>query len=893
MPLAAGQTLSFYKVLGPLGAGGMGEVYLAQDTRLEREVAIKVLPEELANDDERLRRFEREAKVLASLNHTNIAGIHGIDQVDETCFLAMELVPGEDLEERLKRGALPVDEAIDVCRQIAEGLEVAHEAGVVHRDLKPANVRITPDGVVKLLDFGLAKPMFDAKTDSTTGAKPDSFLITSEGMVLGTPTYMSPEQARGKAVDRRTDIWAFGCVLYECLTGKRAFEGEAFGDLIAAILEHDVELDALPSATPPRVRDLIVRCLVKDPRRRLRDVGEARLTLESPEVDGALTDRATLTGRTARRSAPLLFVAGVAAGIVILLLALRLRGAEPDAVPAQPLTVDLAAPGGMRYAMNPSGVAGLLLSPDGTRVVFGASKESALPRLYLRELATGSERALDGTEGAQYPFWSPDGEHVGFFSADKLRRVSVAGGAPLALADASNGKGGSWSRDGWILYSGDAAVPLGLVRAGGGEARVVTDLTDAPVSYSHRSPRFLPDGRRFVYVARNASGGTSTAPHALVLGSLDGGESRLLGWASSQAELDGDRLLYCVGTSLYASDFDPDAPNLEGTRRLLVDRVALMPGAAFSPFSATRDRLVFHTPVVLPDSLLVRFDADGKRLAYVPVPQTSLGVSLSPDRKRMIASLIDPVTGQGLPWIYDIAQQSWTPLALEGDTEDFFWVSNDAVVYTSGDPDGTTSILRLSLSSLAGPEMLYTSDTKLEINSVARGGRLIAFERPTPETSFDVYLLDLDSGEPPRPVASTPNDDYNGLLSPDGRWLTYMSNHLGVTHSFLQSAAGGGRRQQITTGAGGAASGWHPDGDRIYLLTNDNEMRELRVVADETTITLGESRLLLDAEDEAFRNRSPEGDRRRLLEVFEDGFWFVTQTPTPPEGGMGRLILGR
>jgi serine/threonine protein kinase len=280
MPLTAGQTLSFYEILGPLGAGGMGEVYLARDTRLEREVAIKVLPEELAGDEERLRRFDREAKTLASLNHTNVAGIHNIDQEGDTCFLAMELVPGEDLEERLKAGALPLDEALDVCRQIAEGLEAAHEAGVVHRDLKPANVRLTPEGAVKILDFGLAKPIGPkARTSGKTGAQSDSFLVTSEGMILGTPTYMSPEQARGKPVDRRTDIWAFGCVLFECLTGKRAFKGNAFGDLIVAILEHEVDLGALPATTPPRVRELIERCLVKDPRTRLRDIGEARLVL--------------------------------------------------------------------------------------------------------------------------------------------------------------------------------------------------------------------------------------------------------------------------------------------------------------------------------------------------------------------------------------------------------------------------------------------------------------------------------------------------------------------------------------------------------------------------------------------------------------------------------------
>ncbi|MFT7664921.1 MAG: serine/threonine protein kinase [Planctomycetota bacterium] len=327
MPLTTGQTLSFYEILGPLGAGGMGEVYRARDTRLDREVAIKVLPEEMAEDEERLRRFEREAKVLASLNHTNIAGIHGMDQQGETCFLAMELVPGEDLEERLRRGALPINEAIDICRQIAEGLEVAHEAGVVHRDLKPANIRITPEGAVKILDFGLAKPIGPkARQSGTASAESDSFLVTSEGMILGTPTYMSPEQARGKPVDRRTDIWAFGCVLFECLTGKRAFKGDAFGDLIVAILEHEADLSALPN-TPPRVRELIARCLIKDPHTRLRDIGEARLVLGFNDNEAQLA--ASAAGATTGRG-----VAGVIAVGALLLGALLARAFWTPSLPS-------------------------------------------------------------------------------------------------------------------------------------------------------------------------------------------------------------------------------------------------------------------------------------------------------------------------------------------------------------------------------------------------------------------------------------------------------------------------------------------------------------------------------------------------------------------------------
>jgi len=385
MALTTGQSLSFYEILGPLGAGGMGEVYLAKDTRLEREVAIKVLPEELADDDERLRRFEREAKTLASLNHPNVAGIHGIDQVQDTCFLAMELVPGEDLEERLRRGKLPMDEALDVCRQLAEGLEAAHEAGVVHRDLKPANVRITPEGIVKILDFGLAKPIGpNARKSGTTSAQSDSFLVTSEGMILGTPTYMSPEQARGKPVDRRTDIWAFGCVLFECLTGNRAFEGDAFGDLIAAILEHEVDLGALPSATPPHVRHLIRRCLIKDPRERLRDVGEARL---------ALAGRAELMAEsdTRRPTSALPWLLAVVASALAVFLAWRSAGQdsapESASAHAEPRRFE-AKTFGKQLVYNAR------FLPDGKSIAYSAALSGSRPELFLLQPGANAPQSV-------------------------------------------------------------------------------------------------------------------------------------------------------------------------------------------------------------------------------------------------------------------------------------------------------------------------------------------------------------------------------------------------------------------------------------------------------------------------------------------------------------------
>ena len=401
MTLTSGQTLSSYEILGLLGAGGMGEVYRARDTRLEREVAIKVLPEELAGDEERLRRFEREAKTLASLNHPNVAGIHGIDQVEDTCFIAMELVEGEDLSTLLSRGALPVEDAVDVCRQIAEGLEAAHEAGVVHRDLKPANVRITPEHVVKILDFGLAKPIQPTgEGGASTITQTTGLVVTAEGAVLGTPIYMSPEQARGLPVDKRTDVWAFGCVLFECLTGRRAFSGASFSEVSAAILKSEPDWDALPAATPPSVRRLVRHCLDKDPHGRLPHIGEARIVLsraaDEPETHVA-------KGPLASNRWWLLSAVILSTALVVTWLSRPVRPTE---------TVRTVMP---RHTVIPD--AGLAsISPDGMSVAYAREGE-----LFVRPLAGFETRQVTGVESARSntPTFSPDGRSLAYHA---LRR---------------------------------------------------------------------------------------------------------------------------------------------------------------------------------------------------------------------------------------------------------------------------------------------------------------------------------------------------------------------------------------------------------------------------------------------------------------------------------------
>ena len=617
MPLAAGQTLTHYEILGPLGAGGMGEVYRARDTRLEREVAIKVLPEHFADDEDRLRRFEREAKTLASLNHTNVAGIHGIDQVGDTCFLAMELVPGEDLATRLARGALPLGEALDVCRQIAEGLEAAHEAGVVHRDLKPANVRITPEGNVKILDFGLAKPIHPkAKKQGTTSAETDSFLMTEEGLVLGTPTYMSPEQARGKPVDKRTDVWAFGCVLYECLTGRRPFGGESLTDILAAIIEREPDMTPL-AGVPRHVRALVRRCLTKDPRRRLRDIGEARLALESFDEEDPLTEGAT-AGEGASRSRVAL--AGWLAAVLVAGLAGRwLGGGEPEPDEAwsrfTQLTDQAGAEtsptlshdgGSFAFSSRVAGSSDIYVqrvggrnatavaadperdeawpafSPDGRLIAYNESDDDG----GIWVVGATGESARRVTEFGFNPAWSPDGEHIAFATeevlspydrnyATTLWSVPVAGGVPVELDD-GDAMQPAWSPSGariafWFQAGGQR--DLATIPASGGEPLVL--LEDAALDWS---PTWSPDGR-YVYFSSDRGGSMGLWRLAVdeASGRAEGVPEPVMGGLEASLSLpgfsrDGRMMVFrseTISINPVVIPFDPDTEQAGRPRELL------------------------------------------------------------------------------------------------------------------------------------------------------------------------------------------------------------------------------------------------------------------------------------------------------------------------------------
>lgn len=811
MPLTPGQSLSFYEILGPLGVGGMGEVYRAKDTRLEREVAIKVLPEELADDGDRMRRFEREAKTLASLNHPNIAGIHGVDEVGDICFLALELVPGEDLVTRLARGPLPVDEAIDVCRQIAEGLEVAHEAGVVHRDLKPANVRITPDGVVKLLDFGLAKPMHP---QATTGgaAESDSFLMTEEGLVLGTPTYMSPEQARGKPVDRRTDIWAFGCVLYECLTGQRAFRGGSLTDILAAIVGEEPDLGLLPPV-PAKVRALLLRCLAKDPRVRLRDIGEARVLLQSSDLEASESDFTQVAQAAAGRpSRVVLLVGGIALGAALGAFAFdRMRGENIDGTNSAQLAAN--PPPVRRFAQlperNEKGVRipwqTTLLSPDGNSLA-----ATTPDGLVVRSFDSLESTLIPGVgpyrQGAA---WSPDGEHIAYIDGGAVFRTTPQGGSPVQLYSASQESRLmtiAWLDDGRILFGshGESGVSLHAIPEGGGPAKLVAALSETMTEGHLHGISAVPGGR-FIAVLHSFlddrfSVLTESDTGVRELFTLPGEHIPTAIWAP------GDYLVFTRGDTedadeLWAVPLSADPMEVIGAPFFV--RRGVM-GASIS----TDGTLAYVEKNVEAKHQLVWWSADGTTEPFGREHQRELntrGLSLEQD-------CILYLVGNSIPfelWRYDLRRG----VSLEVATGDHRVISATSL------PNGRIgfSAVEMSADGVSMNSYLMPASGRGEPEAWLDGSIMDVWEDQAlvgdvAGDAVDIFVADLPSLERRRIRADLRDNAYSSI-SPDGAFVLFRIGQEVVLSRF---PSGEGEWQVSTEGGTGGA--FAPDGSAIYFV---------------------------------------------------------------------------
>jgi serine/threonine-protein kinase len=827
LSLIAGSRLGPYEIQAPLGAGGMGEVYRARDARLGRDVAIKILPPEFASDPERLARFEREAKLLASLSHPNIAAIYGFEEANGQRFLALELAEGETLAERIARGPLPVDEALEVAHQIADALEAAHEKGVVHRDLKPANVKAPPDGKVKVLDFGLARALEGSSTTEVSGTELTQSptltgRMTQAGVILGTAAYMSPEQARGRSVDKRSDIWAFGAVLYEMLTGRRTFDGETVSDTLAAVLRADVDWEALPPETPDSVRRLLRRCLERDPKRRLHDIADARFELEARDAP------ASPVAPSPQRRPPVgrLLLASLAA-IAILALALvaaRASIGRPAAAKLR-LSILLSPDEPMPEDLGSS----VVVSPDGTRLAYVTA--GTKPALHVRRLDQLTGTAIPDTDGASSPFFSPDGKWIAFFAAGKLRRVPSSGGPVVEIGDAPNPRGGAWASDGTIVFSPTSASGLVSIPVSGGPPRSLTKPNASASERSHRWPSFLPGGRTVLFMTQQR--GRDYDDGAIEAVDMASGSRKVVlrGGAFPRYALSG-HLLFARRGTVMAVPFDTRRLETTGAPASVLEQVLSMTGGeATGDGSANFDvspsgLLVYRAGIAAARaaSLLVT-DRKGALVREFPDAKPFSDPKFSPDGRR-IAVQVD-----GIPssiWVGEVESGDLRRLTFGVRALTPSWSPDGGVVtYASNeayDEDVLGRAAGAAQSALPAPRRaiywknangtgeqhrLWEGEGMLFNPAWSPDGRTLYFQAGFPNSRYDLQSIHLDGPLRPGVKATearlrlqTPFDEIMPAVSPDGRWIAYMSDETGRWEVYLRRSDGVEGKWQVSDGGG-------------------------------------------------------------------------------------------
>ena len=836
MMLAAGARLGPYQIEARIGAGGMGEVYRARDSKLGRDVAIKVLPEAFAHDADRLSRFQREAKMLASLNHPNIATIHGLEQSGDTSYLVMELVSGETLAERLKAGPLVIAEALKIAIQIAEALEAAHEKGVIHRDLKPANVKVTLEGRVKVLDFGLAKAIAGDGGQDFSNAVTLTAMGTEEGRVLGTPAYMSPEQARGKPVDKRTDIWAFGCVLYEMLTGKRAFQGETVSDTIVAMLEREPDWQALPETTPFSIRVLLRRCLQKEMNKRARDAGDARIEIEealAAPVTAELTTAAPAKGirSLGRRGLVLSLGSFLVGGAIIGLAAWNLKPSPPQ--PVSRLEVNL--PPGQQLAGLENGPA-VALSPDGTHFAYVA-RQGGTQQLYLRAMDNLESKPIPSTEGAVNPFFSPDGQWVGFFAGGKLKKVSVSGGAAITLGDAVEPRGASWSSQGTIAFAPTSTATLEEVSEAGGSPQPLTRLERG--ANSHRWPEFLPGGKAVLFATGGAANILANAQVAVQ--SVGTGERRnLVQGGMNPRYAPSGQLVYAQGGNLLAVPFDPQRLTTTGTPVPVVEGVLQTPvsGAAQYSISSTGSLVYVPGSIQGAQSRLVWVNRNGEEQPLAAPARVYQFPRLSPDGRRVALGIAEQETQL---WQYDLSRETLTRFTFWGSVnQNASWTPDGKRIAFTSNKEGPMNPFWQLADGSGGLERLTTSKYVNVPMSWSPDGQLLAFTEQTPTTGYDIWVLRL-SDRKAQPFLQTQFNESAPRFSPDGRWLAYVSNESGRFEIYVQPYPGPGGKWQISTEGGGEPV-WNHNGRELFYRSGDKMMAV--DIATQPAFTVGKPRML-------------------------------------------------
>jgi serine/threonine protein kinase len=859
-----GRRIGPYLVVSPLGAGGMGEVYRATDGRLGRDVALKVLPPSWSGDSDRIQRFEREARVLASLNHPHVGAIHGVEEANGLYALVLELIEGPTLAEMLATRQLPLREALRIGAEIAEALEAAHDRGIIHRDLKPANIKIR-DGSVKVLDFGLARVSRDSSAGDITRSPTLMADRTRQGVLLGTPAYMSPEQARGQVADKRSDIWSFGCVLYEMVAGRQAFAGPTLSDTIAAVLEREPDWAAVPGATPLRVVRLLKQCLEKEPRRRRRDIADVRLELadageDEPLVRASPTERArSVSGRDALWYATPALVVGAA---IAALSVLALRPAAPVMTPAEPIEVTVLPPLGTYFPLE-VGAPWPSISPDGRQLAFVAVSSSGVQQLWIRPLDSATSRPLANSEGAARPFWSPDSRAIGFFADGKIKRVDLPNGTPQVVCDAPylGGMSASWGAQGTILFAHVGGV-FRVPASGGTPELVLRDIAEDGRRDSPQNPSFLPDGR-FIYVAQR----TTREEHEICVASLDSQLPRCITKLPSPARYaEPGYLLFVRDGTLRLQRFDLETLALSGEPTAVAATfVSADPVYRPPPFSVSPRALAFHPGTGA--SRLTWVTRSGEVLSTVSEANDT-GVAVSRDGRRIVAGRIDRQHAGNVDlWLRGGTAEVWSRFTFDpaAETNPVFSPDGTRVVFARR-RGGATGLFIKSIDGLAPEERLVQFPPGVEAapQDWSSDGKSILYGAYTPATGWDIGVVPVGHGGAPTLLLHTEHGERDGKLSPDMRWIAYDSTESGRREIWIQPMPPNGSRWQVST-TGGFSPRWREDNRELFYSAAGGALMSVPVAAGPTPVLGAPVRLFQTVQVEGGSGFAVSPDGQRFL----------------------------